>query len=117
MCPANSITNNDGTCTCMPGFAPDGNGSCVSFDYNAAHGAANEQAKWKEYLNDYGPVLLGGFAAWWASRNQPKTTPAATPPAPQDQPKQGVPIWVWIGGGLVVVVVLVALLRRSSPAQ
>ena len=113
MCPANSITNADGTCTCLPGFAPDGQGNCAAFDYTNP-GAASEQAKWKEYLNDYGPVLLGGFAAWWAARNQPKTTPAGTPPTPQEQPKSKVPVWVWIAGGLVLVVILVAVLRRPT---
>jgi hypothetical protein len=111
MCPNNSITNSDGTCTCSPGFAPDGKGNCVAFDYNNP-AIGDEQAKWKKYLNDYGPVLLGGFAGWWASHNQPKTTPAATLPAPQDQPESKVPVWAWVAGGIVVLVILIAVLRR-----
>lgn len=94
--------------------------SCVPFDVN--NPTANN-AQWKDYANQYGPVVLGGIAAWWAAQQAAKNQPAPgqnPPPSNNDgtpKEKQGIPMWAWIAGGVVVVVVAVALLRRSAPAK
>lgn len=117
-CYPNSTQNSDGTCTCNPGFMMQGT-SCVPFDVN--NPTANN-AQWKDYANQYGPLVLDGIAAWWAAQQAAKNQPAPTqnPPANNDgtpSPKQGIPMWAWIAVGVVVVVVGIALFRRSAPAK
>ena len=115
-CYPNSTVNSDGTCTCNTGYMAQGNG-CVPFDIN--NPTASNNAQWKDYANQYGPVVLGGIAAWWAAQQAAKNQPAPVQNAPANTdgtpaPKQGIPMWAWIAGGVVVVVVAVALLRRGG---
>lgn len=109
--------NHDGSCTCLPGFIPE-NGQCVPFDYNNVPDQSGGD-KWKEYVNEIGPPLLGGISAWWKNRQKSKSpsapTPAGTPANPPEpnNAKSGMPVWAWILIAVAVIAVLVLLLKRK----
>jgi hypothetical protein len=115
------LAQSDGTCICAPGYIRNASGACEAFDYSTATGTpptdnSGGGRDWQKTFNEYGPVLLGGIAAWWASRNEsPPTTYYEQQPVDDYGPSQRkVPIWAWVAGGLVLVIILVAVLRRRK---